>query len=164
MIAMYGCAPSSGKSSGTTPAISSSAQDTFPVVQQYIPTEYYSCFETTPENLCNAYFSRYYNIADAELKYNGQIFVFKNVKIADSDLKYATDEYMWVNTIIQCYFLKSGSASQLKANEVVDIVGYDSGPNKDYSGTLTFSGCIFLPAGSVEIPAGDSSNFTIPTY
>jgi hypothetical protein len=134
------------------------------LAQQYIPPSYYNCTETTPENLCQAYFSRYFNIVDAETEYNDQVFVFKNMVITDSELKYATSDYIWIDGIIQCYFMAGETAQQLKADETVDIVGIDAGDSKDYTGTLIFTGCIFLPAGSVQLPAGGTSVLTISQY
>jgi len=92
------------------------------------------------------------------------VFVFKNIVILDSALKFATDTYMWVNGVIECFFLTPGSASQLKAGEVVDVVGIDVGVCKDYTGTLMFNNCVFLPAGSVQLPAPGSGGASIPGY
>jgi hypothetical protein len=69
-----------------------------------------------------------------------------------------------VDNIIQCYFLKSGYQKLLKAGDKVEVVGIDVGQNKDYTGTLSFTGCIFVPAGSVQLPAGGTSALNIPIY
>jgi hypothetical protein len=134
------------------------------LAQQYIPPDYYNCSVTTPGDLGKAYFGRYNNIAAAEQEFNNQVFVFKNMVITDSELKYATEDYLWLDNIIQCYFLNSGSARQLKVGEEVDVVGIDAGVCKDYAKLLVFNGCIFLPAGSVQLPAGGGSGLTIPSY
>jgi len=162
VLAPFGCAskPAGTPSAPPTPTPTVEQQ----AIQQYIPPSYYACSETTPENLAQAYYSRYYNVVDAESQYNGQFFVFKNIVISDSSLHYATDDYIWVDTIIQCYFLKSGVEKELKAGDKVDVVGIDAGQNKDYAGTLTFTGCIFVPAGSVQLPAGGASVLNIPVY
>jgi hypothetical protein len=160
VIVIFFSACSSHPASGTT--VPTTAPQ--PVIQQYIPSDYYSCSVATPENLCQAYFSRYYNIADAEQEYNNQVFVFKNMVITSEELNYATADYIWVDGIIQCYFMKSGDANRLKAGDVVDIVGVDSGDSRDYSGTLIFTGCLFLPAGSIQLPAGGTSALNIPVY
>jgi hypothetical protein len=130
----------------------------------YIPPMYYACSETTPQNLAQAYFLRYFNVADAENNFNGQVFVFKNITISEYSLKYATDDSIWVDSIIQCYFLKSGGAKDLKAGETVDVVGIDAGMGKDYTGTLIFKDCIFLPAGSIQLPAAGTSGPAVPFY
>lgn len=133
-------------------------------VVPYLPPQYYACTETTPQNLAQAYFLRYFNVAEAENNFNGQVFVFKNITISDYALKYATDDYIWVDSIIQCYFLKSGSAKDLTAGETLDVVGVDAGMGKDYAGTLIFTGCIFLQAGSVQLPATGASALAVPFY
>jgi hypothetical protein len=161
----FSCAghPASATGPQNIYATTAAPQNTQQVIQQYIPPLYYACSETTPENLAQAYYSHYYNVADAENTYNGQVFVFKNITITESAIKYATDEYMWV-AILQCYFMKSGAAKDLKAGDKVDIVGIDIGVSKDYIGTLIFTGCIFLPAGSVQLPAAGTSSLGIPSY
>ena len=130
-------------------------------VVQYVPPNYYDCIETTIENLLNAYYS-HYAVGPAEVLYNGKVFVFKNITVTASSMANATD--MWINGAIKCYFLVPGSAKKLKADEKVDVVGIDAGQCDEYIGTLTFEGCIFLPAGSVQLPAGDGSDITVPEY
>jgi hypothetical protein len=133
-------------------------------IEQYIPAGYYNCSVTTPADLCRAYFGRYHNISAAQAEFDNQIFVFKNVVITGDELKYATDDYLWLDNIIQCYFLTSGNLQRLKAGDEVDVVGVDAGLSKDYKNLLVFTGCIFLPAGSVQIPAPGSSSLVIPPY
>jgi membrane-bound inhibitor of C-type lysozyme len=133
-------------------------------VNQYIPPSYYACTETTVDTLLQAYFSRYNAMPGAEIALNGQIFVFKNVVITASSLKYAGEDYIWVQQTIQCYFLDTGRVHQLKAGDTVDVVGVDAGICKEYSGTLVFKGCIFLPAGSAQLPAAGTPGLTLPSY
>jgi hypothetical protein len=130
---------------------------------QYIPPSYYNCTEVTTENLLLAYFSPYYAIPNAENALMGQVFVFKNIVITELSLKHATEDYIWVNDVIQCYFLKSGSARQLRAGDKIDVVGVDAGLGKEYAGSLVFTGCVFLPAGSVQLPASGASALTLPS-
>jgi hypothetical protein len=134
------------------------------IVQPYIPPSYYNCSVTTPATLCHAYYGRYNNIATAEEEFNNQVFVFKDLTITDTELKYATNDYLWLEGIIQCYFLTKGSASNLKIGEKVDVVGINTGQSKDYKNLLVFTGCIFLPAGSAQLPAGGNSALTITGY
>ena len=129
----------------------------------YIPPDYYNCTETTTTDLLNAYYSHYSAVSDAENVLNGHVFVFKNIVVQASALKYATDTYIWVN-LIQCYFLTPGSAAELKEGDVVDVVGIDAGVCKEYLGTLVFTGCIFLPAGSVQLPSPGGGGVNIPGY
>jgi hypothetical protein len=41
------------------------------------------------------------------------------------------------------------TVKELMAGKVIDIVGVSAGLDGDYPATLVFTGCIFLPAGSV---------------
>ena len=98
------------------------------------------------------------------MEYNNQIFVFKNMVINSDELKSATDNYLWLENVVQCYFLTGGNLQKLKAGEAVDVVGVDAGPSKDYDNLLVFTGCIFLPAGSVQLPAPGFSALAVPSY
>jgi hypothetical protein len=145
------------------PVESQPAQTSRAAIVQYLPPHYYACTEANTSDLLNAYYSRYNAVPDAENVLNGHVFVFKNIAIQGLSVKNATDAYIWVNGVIQCYFLVPGSQSLLHEGDIVDVVGIDAGVGKDYSGTLIFTGCVFLPAGSVQLPAGDSG-LTLPTY
>jgi hypothetical protein len=147
--------PASG---ATTPVVETQ------VILQYIPPSYYACSETTPLDLCHAYFGRYNNILVAEEEFNNQVFVFKNEVITGSELQYAKQDYFWLDGIIQCYFLYSGSERQLKVGEKVDVVGVDAGVSADYPRLLSFTGCVFLPAGAVQLPAGGNPEIKISSY
>ena len=133
-------------------------------VVQYIPPNYYDCIETTPNDLLNAYYSHYNAVGDPGVLFDGHIFVFKGITITAPELNHATDEFMWIDGAIKCYFLEQGSAGRLSINEKVDIVGIDSGVGTEYNGTLVFEGCIFLPSGSVQLPAGGGSSLTVQIY
>lgn len=131
---------------------------------QYVPPYYYNCTEATPESLYQAYFSHYldnyFNLAKAERQYNNQIFVFKNIVITADELGQSTPQYVWVDDMLQCYFMVQGGGDWLKAGDAVDIVGVDSGASTG-TNTLIFTGCLALPAGSVQLPAAGSSQLTI---
>ncbi len=142
---------------------SCSAQKQPPSIDQYVPPGYYNCTVTTPVNLCKAYFESSHNIT-AGLEYTNQVFVFKDMVITGDELKSATDGYLWLENLVQCYFLIGGTLQRLKAGEKVDVVGVDVGPSKEFPNLLVFSGCIFLPAGSVQIPAPGSSGLVFPSY
>jgi hypothetical protein len=120
----------------------------------YIPPSYYTCIETNSAELLSYYYyyNRYSPIPDVENVLNGHVFVLKNITITDSALKYATSKYIWVDGIIQCYFGAQNNAKGFTVNEKVDVVGINTGIGRDYAGTLIFTGCIFLPAGSVQLP------------
>lgn len=135
-------------------------QSKFP---QYIPPSYYTCIETTINNLLAAYFGHANPIPDAEAVFKGQIFVFKSIEIDAAMLQSATESYMWVNEI-QCYFFQSGSANRLRAGDMVDIVGVDERVSTEYTERLVFTGCIFLPAGVVQLPIAPPSGLELPVF
>lgn len=130
----------------------------------YIPPSYYTCTETTPDDLLEAYFHRTRKVVGAELMFNGQVFVFKNIVATDFSIKYATEDYIWVQSTIQCYFLQKGSAKQLKSGQKVDVIGVAGGIGKEYAETLVFTGCIFLDAGSVKLPIEQPAGLALPDF
>jgi len=139
------------------------ASQSHPIAIPYLPPSYYDCTETDMTTLTQAYFARYNNIPDAENVLKGRIFVFKNIQLTEAALKHATDEYIWVNNTLKCYWLDNSNLKQLNAKEMFDVVGVDAGICQDYGGMIIFTGCVFLPAGSVQLPAGGSSPLTL-TY
>ena len=46
-----------------------------------LPARYYQCYDINPEELFNAYFAPYSKPFLAEMQYNGEAFVFKNIEI-----------------------------------------------------------------------------------
>jgi hypothetical protein len=141
-------------------ACSWKSQSKFP---QYIPPSYYTCIETNINNLLAAYFGHANPIPDAETVFKGQVFVFKNIVIDDAMLQSATESYMWVNEI-QCYFFQGGSAKRLKTGDKVDIVGVDERVSTEYTERLVFTGCIFLPAGVVQLPIAPPTGLELPIF
>ena len=129
----------------------------------YIPPSYYECTAITSADLMSYYYyyNRYAPAPNVEQEVNNHLFVLKNMLVTDSALKYATSKYIWMDGIIQCYFLAQGTADTLRVGERVDVVGVNTGVGKDYAGTLIFTGCIFLPAGRVQLPAADSGGLGV---
>jgi hypothetical protein len=125
----------------------------------YIPPSYYECTAITSADLLGYYYyyNRYAPAPNVEQDINNHLFVLKNMLVTDSALKYATSKYIWMDGIIQCYFLAQGTADTLRAGDRVDVVGINAGVGKDYAGTLIFTGCIFLPAGRVQLPAAEGA-------
>jgi hypothetical protein len=125
----------------------------------YIPPSYYECTAITSTDLLGYYYyyNRYAPAPNVEQDVNNHLFVLKNLLVTDSALKYATSKYIWMDGIVQCYFLAQGTADTLRAGDRVDVVGVNAGVGKDYAGTLIFTGCIFLPAGRVQLPAAEGA-------
>jgi hypothetical protein len=125
----------------------------------YVPPSYYNGNITTPENLLQSYFGPGADPA-AYTRYDGRVYVFENLVIIRSKVENATEHFMWMGNI-QCYFFKGGAAEQLKANEKVDMVGFDLGLSSAAPGCLLFSGCVFVPAGSVQLKPAPT---TLPPF
>jgi len=126
----------------------------------YLPPSYYACIETTPEELLKAYTANYGDYTKAQAVYTGQVFVFKKLRV-DQTMLY--DENTFIYSTLTFHALEPGSVARLKAGETIDVVGVNQGMPLNYPGCLTFSDSIFLPAGTVELPAPGGAGFT-PIY
>jgi hypothetical protein len=125
-----------------------------------IPLSYYSCVEAKADDLLNAYFIDTRNnevIWGAEESYNGKVFVFKNILLTATEMKNKTLAYIWIKGRLKCYGINSETVFRLKAGNRVDIVGVNGGLITEYSGSLLFTGCVFLPAGYCQLPAEPTS-------
>ena len=129
----------------------------------YIPPEYYNCSETTPQLLCDAYYSRYGNVAEAQYRFYDVFFVFKNVEVTALMFKHIDEGYFWADNLVQCYCLNANDLKRYKIGARIDVVGQDQGVILDVTG-LTFKNCIILPAGCVQLPAPGGGGASIPTY
>jgi hypothetical protein len=129
----------------------------------YIPPAYYNCSETTVNSIWAAYWGHANPLENAESIFRGQVFVFKNITIDDSMLESATDNYIWINEI-QCYYFGGRSAYRLGIGDKVDIVGVNERVSTEYIERLVFTGCVFLPAGLVQLPVEDTSRLFLPSY
>lgn len=126
-----------------------------------IPVNYYKCIQATPDDLEKAYFSNYGNRDLAEMNYNGQVFVFKSLIVTELALQQFNDlEYIWFG-VVKCVPLDSGSFCPLKLDMHIDVVGVNQGvPDEaDMKCSLLMTDCIFMPAGSLALPAGYAPAF-----
>jgi hypothetical protein len=150
---------------------------TAPTIVPYIPPAYYACTQVDINLLETEYFAHYGNLYQAEQAYDSQIFVFKNIPVSASMLVDA-DTFDWGSA--EFVALQNGAVGQLTVGESIDIVGVDNGPmpevqgeplaswfNPDGSpvvaivpGWLYFTGCVFLPTGSVQLPAPGGPAFS----
>jgi len=146
----------------------------------YIPPSYYSCIEVSIDDLLKTYFTHYGNLNQAEQAYNGLTFVFHGVRVVASML---VDDSTFYYGNAQLIAMQPGAVGKLKAGDIIDIVGINRGPMPeaegqplsawfDENGTpkvafvlgwLYFTDCIFLPAGSVQLPAPGGAVFA-PLY
>jgi hypothetical protein len=144
--------------------ISGCSQKTLNNIVPYLPPVYYGSTLIMPFDLANAYWSPYITRREAESNYNGQIYVFKDFKVTKQTLSTENKGYIWVD-LVKAYPLSPANIKQLSVGEKIDVVGVLAGPCKDFPNTLTFSDCVFLPAGCVKLPLGDSTQFQYtPTY
>lgn len=132
-----------------------------------IPAAYYGCLAVNQDDLEKNYFSYYGNLDASEQAFNGAIFVFKNVKL---------NQYMIVDkstlnvSTIQCDAMVPGAVGDLKLGEDYDIVGVCDGPLPNASqygtagvyGWLLFTGCVFVPSGTVDLPASGGPGVVLP--
>ena len=148
----------------------------------YIPPAYYGSMAVPIDDLLRNYFGRAGNLLIAEQTYNGLPFVFNGVRVVASML---IDDSTFYYSNAQFIAMQPGAVGKLKAGDLIDIVGINGGPmpeaegkplaswfNDDGSlvltvslapGWLYFTDCIFLPAGSVQLPAPGGSAFA-PLY
>ena len=130
-----------------------------------IPAAYYQCMEARPEDLEKAYFSNYGNRTLAEMNYNGQLFVFKNLCWSeDWRLQLQQLGHIWISCI-KCIPADPEAVAQLKPDTIIDVVGLNTGVPADptLGWSLVMTDCYFLPAGSIALPASGGATFA-PGY
>ena len=118
-----------------------------------LPIRYYNCLESTPQGLLAAYTVHYYDTSAARVLYTDQVFVFKNIEVTQSMKRHLDEGYAWVEQV-KCYLL-DGSLARFKPGDKVDMVGFNRGIRTDQEVPLCllFDGCVFVPAGSLQLPA-----------
>jgi len=142
----------------------------------YIPPSYYGCIAVSVDALLGTYFGRNGNLLIAEKTYNGQIFVFYSARVVASML---VDENTLNYSRAQCIAMQPGAVGKLKVGDIIDIVGINQGPLPEaegkplsewfdsngmlavfgVNGWLYFTDCIFIPSGSVQLPAPGGAVF-----
>lgn len=129
-----------------------------------LPANYYQCFDSTPQAVEGAYFDPYGHRWVAEMTYNDQPFVFKNVEIMPGMMESKGPDYIWVDRT-QCQAANPADVAKLKVGQVIDVVGIMRGVSKDPDKQmdLLMTECYFLPAGSVALPLPGGAAFT-PGY
>jgi len=146
----------------------------------YIPPSYYACIPVNIEDLIKSYFWPSGNLYLAGQAYNNQIFVFYSVRVIasmlvdDNTLNYGNAQFI---------AMQPGAVGKLKVGDLIDIVGINRGPmplaegqplsdwfdsdgrpiKNQVNGWLYFTECIFLPSGSVQLPAPGGAAF-VPIY
>ena len=133
---------------------------TVPAAVPVIPLNYYACIETTAEELTRAYTVQYGDPVQAQAMYNGKAFVFKRIRVGQEML---VDGDTFVYHTIRFTAMEPGAVARLKPGEVIDLVRINAGMLPGYLMWLYFTGCVFLPSGSVGLPAQGGDVFR-PMY
>jgi hypothetical protein len=132
-------------------------------VVPYVPPAYYSGQLVLPFDLSNIYYSPYSPKSEI-VKLNGNIYVFKSLDVTKITMASIDKGYVWVD-LVKAYPLNPANLKQLRLGEKIDVAGVLAGPCPDFPKSLTFTGVVFLPAGSVTLPLnGDAPLQYTPTY
>jgi hypothetical protein len=138
---------------GTT---TSSSADIVP----FIPPAYYQSIEVLPMDLERSYYSEYGNTAGADTRFNGLVFVFKNLLVDNYMTREVDKGWLWADLTL-CPIVNLDAAKKLKLGDRVDIVGISMGRDLTKSPGLVFKDCYVLTAGSIQLPApGGGATFT----
>jgi len=121
-----------------------------------IPVLYYECAEVTPRDLCNAYYSHYYDVHAARYLYNDRIFILKGIELTAGRLSHIDEGFMWIEDI-KCYLLDASIAeikARFKQGDMVDVIGINTGIGTDLEVPvgLVFKDCAVIPSGSLGLP------------
>ncbi len=117
----------------------------------YIPPpegNYY--IQTTPQDLYNAFTSRYLDPLAAQATYVGESFIFKNILIDEDILSRRHETYVFID-LFKLVPQNPSDLQELKEGERVDIIGVCMGLSKEYLG-IELTNCLFLPAGVAPLP------------
>ena len=140
------------------PLISCSNEAFAAQVPPMLPARYYSCQEVTPTDLYNAYLAPNARRTYAEGQFNGEVFVFKNIRVVPAMLEKRPKDNIWIGQVI-CYAVNPQDISHLKAGESYDIVGVNRGVSPELRFSIYLTECYFLPVGAAALPGGDAPAF-----
>jgi hypothetical protein len=126
-----------------------------------LPPNYYQCVDSTAQAVEGAYFDPYGHRWMAEVQYNDQPFVFKNIEIVEGMMQSKGPDYIWVDRT-QCMAANPADIAKIKVGQVIDVVGIMRGVSKDPDKQmdLLMTDCYFLPAGSVTLPLPGGAVFS----
>jgi hypothetical protein len=118
--------------------------------------------EVTSTDLINSYFHPYFNIVDAENKYNNLVFILKNIIVRDwviADLKHG---WIWAGGI-KCMLMNIGDMKRFRIGDRIDIVGRNAGVISRTPPGILFQECVAMPTGTFAIPVTGGAAF-VPAY
>jgi len=129
-----------------------------------LPANYYKCIESTTLQVQGSYFDPYGHRWVAEMTYNDQPFVFKDIEVFPSMIESRGPDYLWVDRI-RCKAVNPDDVAKLKVGQIIDVVGIMRGISKDpdLQLNLEMTECYFLPAGAVALPLPGGAAF-VPGY
>lgn len=122
------------------------------VPPQNLPLEYYSSTEVDPKALVNAYYVGNVDITSVRARYDGVVFVFKDVLVSDRTFLQLEEGFIWVDQI-RCYLVNPETVKGFRPGDRIDVVGRNAGQTSPFIPELTFRGCYALVAGEVGLPA-----------
>ena len=143
------------------------SQAEFSVVPN-IPILYYECAQVTPRDLCNAYYSHYYDTHAARYLYDQKIFILKDIELTAGRLSHVDEGFMWIEDI-KCYLLDASIIeikTGFKQGDRVDIIGINTGIGTDLEVPvgLVFKDCAVIPSGSLGLPMEGNDKAIATTY
>ncbi len=119
---------------------------------QNLPPEYFACTEVDPQTLVNAYYVGNVDITSVRAKYDGVVYVLKNVAVDKRTFLQFDEGFIWVDQI-KCYLVNPDTVKRFRPGDKIDVVGRNAGQTSLFIPGLTFQGCYALAAGEVGLPA-----------
>ncbi|RJO61529.1 MAG: hypothetical protein C4542_06250 [Dehalococcoidia bacterium] len=118
----------------------------------YLPPKYYACTQVDPQALVNAYYVGNVDITSVRARYDGVIFVFKDVLVNNRTFIGMNEGFILVDQI-RCYLTNPENMNGFKSGDKIDVVGRNAGQTSYFIPGLTFKDCFVLPAGQIALPA-----------
>jgi hypothetical protein len=95
-------------------------------------------------------------VSIASVQFDGLYFVFKNLLVTTQMFQTYGKGYILADNLIQCSCINAKDLARYKVGDKIDLVGKDKGVTMGVPGGLSFTDCIILAVGSVELPAPGS--------
>ena len=119
---------------------------------QNLPPEYFASTEVDPQALVDAYYVGNVDITSIRAKYDGVVFVFKDIVVDDRTFLQLDEGFIWVDEV-RCYLVNPDTVKRFEPGDKIDVVGRNAGQTSLFIPGLTFRGCYALAAGEIGLPA-----------
>jgi hypothetical protein len=120
----------------------------------YIPPGYYASLDVHPDDLLRAYFHpNFGDVVQSDLNFKNLPVVFKNVAVNEIMIRDSAQDIFYISSV-KCTPLETGVVATLKVGDLIDIIGINRGVWPEYPGWLSFTECVFPPAGTVQFSQG----------